>query len=95
MTAATVADAPMRRTRSGLVNTSSETRTLKAVAAALQSASLPTGPLGQRRKREDPPGLMTGDMQKYVPGTPGPIVTPAEADGKLSNQDATSPRANL
>jgi hypothetical protein len=71
VTAATVADAPMRRTRSGLVNTSSEPRnnmvTLKAVAAALQSASLPTGPLGQRRKREGSPGLMTGDMRKYVP----------------------------
>ena len=53
---ATVADDPMRRTRSGLVNTSGEPRnhmaTLKAVAAALQSASLPPGPLGQRRKRE-------------------------------------------
>ena len=72
-TVATVADAPMRRTRSGLVNTSlsSEPRnnmaTLKAVAAALQSASLPTGPLGQRRKREGSPGLMTVDMRKYVP----------------------------
>ena len=61
----------MRRTRSGLVDTSSEPRnnmaTLKAVAAALQSASLPTGPLGQRRKREGSPGLMTGDTRKYVP----------------------------
>jgi hypothetical protein len=71
VTAATVADAPMRRTRSGLVNTSSEPRnnmgTLKAVAAALQSASLPTRPLGQRRKREGSPGLMTVDIRKYVP----------------------------
>ena len=68
---ATVADDPMRRTRSGLVNTSGEPRnhmaTLKAVAAALQSASLPTGPLGQRRKREGSPGLMTVDTRKYVP----------------------------
>ena len=71
VSAATVAHAPMRRTRSRSVNTSSEpsnnTATLKAVAAALQSASLPTGPLGQRRKREGSPGLMTGDMRKYVP----------------------------
>jgi len=54
--AATVAHAPMRRTRSRLVDTTSEPRnntaTLKAVAAALQSASLSPGPLGQRRKRE-------------------------------------------
>ena len=70
-TAATVPDAPMRRTRSGLVNASSEPRsnmaTLKAVAAALQPASLPTRPVGQRRKREGSPGLMTGDMRKAAP----------------------------
>jgi len=41
--------------------------TLKAVAAALQSATLPTGLLGQRRKREDPPGLLIGDMPKDAP----------------------------
>jgi len=61
----------MRRTRSGFVNASSESRndmaTLKAVAAALQSATLQTGLLGQRRKREDPPGLLIGDMRKDAP----------------------------
>ena len=70
-TAATVPDAPMRRTRSGLVNASSEPRsnmaTLKAVAAALQPASLLTRPVGQRRKREGSPGLMTGDRRKAAP----------------------------
>ena len=60
VTAATVPDAPMRRTRSGMVNASSETRshmaTLKAAAAALQSESLPTRSLEQRRKREGSQG---------------------------------------
>ena len=85
--AATVAHGPMRRTRSRLVDTSSEPRnnmaTLEAVAAALQSASLPTGPLGQRRKREGSPGLMTGDMRKYVP---------EHQDAELSNQPLGTPQ---
>ena len=71
VTAATVADAPMRRTRSGMMNASSETRsnmaTLKAVAAALQPASLPTRQLGRRRKREGSPGVLTGNMLKAAP----------------------------
>ena len=79
VTATTVAEAPMRRTRSGMVNASSEPRsnmaTLKAVATALQSESLPTRPLGQRRKREGSPGLMTGDMRQAAPAHPKILST--------------------